>query len=354
MLNRRSNLPTVQSSKALTVFTDSAAAIVAPGQVPKAVTRGIKEITLAYPAQGLTSEDVAILLGIYLEAVAGFACAVVIWTLRWLLFHNPRNTPSYTTRPTPQDVREACRLTHRYWQRWVVDFYFGGAWAKPSTNLMLTKENADLLQRHYEAQKHGKPGEPDCIVPADLQIAFLQEEIECQLSAIEHQAAQEERGEITRESSTAELLVMPDEAFERLPHNAFPDGSRETIVTMRKERIEKARQREEHEAYLKSLPEIVRRVRWIVFRSDISEGWSEDKIMAETKLRIAKIQREKADCQAARAIYVGTSFDDGTEFVELPADRRRAAFAAPEMTDEEFERRKAEMIEQLRKEGFEI
>lgn len=156
------------------------------------------------------------------------------------------------------------------------------------------------------------------------------------------------------DSSSTGLLVMSDEAFERLPHDAFPDGSRGATITMRKERIERARQREDHEAYLKSLPEIIRRVRWTVFRSDISEGWSEDQIMAETKLRLAKVQSDKADCEASRSLYVGTSFEDGTEFVELPADRRRAAFTAPEMTTEEVEHRKAEMLEELRKNGFDV
>lgn len=350
MFNRKTqNLPAVQSSIAVALVSESEAAPVVPGRVPKTVQRGVLEIMLAFPTQGMADGNSRILRDLYLEAVEGLPRAVVEWTLKYLVFNNPRNTANFTCRPTPQDVREACQATDRCWQRSVVDFYFSGVWAKPSTNTMLTKDNADLLQRYYALQRGGPPGDADCIIPLDLCLHYLRKEIERQLPHVEND---EQRR--AQQFVEAPLLTIKDDVLDRMPEAAFPRGALETIRAKRAARAEAARKAAEHEAYLAALPDLVRSVRRIVVMSSVSNGWTEDQIMTETKLRLAKIQREKADCQANRAIYVGTSFNDGSEFVELPADRRRAAFAALEMTDEEFERRKAEMIEQLRKEGFEI
>jgi len=317
MLSRKSqNLPAVQSSTAIAIVAESGAALVAAGQVPKAIQRGVLEIMLAFPAQGMADSDRRIVRDLYLEAVEDHPRAVVEWTLKYLVFNNPRNTPTFSCAPTPQDVREACRVTDGCWHRWVVDYYFGGEWAKPSTNTMLTKENADLLKRHYEAQKRGKPGEPNCLVPEDLQIHYLRREIERQLPDIENE-------EKLRAQQYADplLLMIKDDVLDRMPAAAFPDGALEMVRSKRAARAEAARKAVEHEAYINSLSAEVRAVRWTVVTSDLWRGKDETEIMAETNRRLEIIHTGRAKAEADAGEFTGCAFDDGTEWHERDFQR---------------------------------
>lgn len=361
MLRKNSQLPVVRPDHAaIALQPESSTTLISESYRPKSVQRGVLEIMLAFPAMGMADEDRRIVRDLYLEAVDGFPRAVVEWTLKYLVFNNPRNTATFSAPPTPQDVRDACKKTWSDWQRWVTEFYFrapyGARWGLPTGKELWNVEKPShktVLSR--TPIKDPKPGEAGCVVPDDLQIAILQDEIEEQLRSIDYHLKLEQSGEVPEDSSSVDLLTMPAEALDRLPLEAFLNDTREKIFTLRTERAERTRKREEHESYLASLPDLVRRVRWTVFRSEISNGWSETQIMEETKLRLAQVQRDRADADADGGIYYGSRFDDGSEFTETPSDRRRASIAALEnQTPEQFEKMKAAKLEEFRKAGFPI
>jgi hypothetical protein len=235
----------------------------------------------------------------------------VIWTLRWLLFHNPRNTPSFTTRPTPQDVREACQLTERCWQRWVEEYYFNGVWAKPSTNQILTKDNDAVMQRYYDAQRGSKPGEPDCIIPKDLQIEYLRKAIERQLPDVEN-----EKQRSAQQYADAPLLTIKDEVLDRMPEAAFPDGALQLVRAKRAARAEEARKAAELAAYIDALPDDVRYLRWSVVKSEQWAGRNEADIMAETNRRLNIVNAARTKAEAEGQEFLGVSFDDGSKWHE--------------------------------------
>lgn len=314
-ITRDRNLPTIQAT-AVALRRDANAVLVAAGNPPKSVRAGVAKLMLSFPMPGMSPDSGQMLSGVYYEAVEGFPLPVVMATLSWLLFHNPRNTSAFTCPPTPQDVREACQLTHGYWQQWVTDYYFGGEWAKPSTNLTLIKDNSDRLKRHYEAQKRGKPGEPDCIVPLDLQIHYLRKEIERQLPHVENE--EQRRRE---ECFGTLLLTIKDDVLDRMPEAAFPDGALDMIRAKRTARAEVARKAAEHEAYIDSLPDDVRSMRWIVVTSDKWMDRDEAEIMSETNRRLEIVGAARADAEANGGAFTGCTFDDGSEWRERDCQR---------------------------------
>lgn len=304
-------LPAVQKSTADGLTSDSGAATVALGQMPKAVQRGVMEIMLAFPAQGLADVDRRVVRDLYLEAVEGFPRAVVEWTLKFLVFNNPRNTPTFSCAPTPQDVREACKVTHGCWGRWIINYYFEGVWAKPSTNQLLTKDNDAILQRYYAAQRGSKPGEPDCIIPQDLQVQYLRDEIERQLPDVEN-----EQQRTAQQYVDAPLLTIKDEVLDGMPEAAFPDGALELVRAKRTARAERARTAAERQAYINSLPDDVQAMRWIVVTSSKWKDQEEFEIRAEVDRRLKIVLAARAKTEADGHEFLGWTFDDGSEWRE--------------------------------------
>jgi hypothetical protein len=312
MLNRKTqNLPAVKGSEALALVAESGSAMVAAGQIPKSVQRGVMEVMLAFPAQGMADADRRVVRDLYLEAVEGFPRAVVEWTLKFLVFNNPRNTATFSCAPTPQDVRDACKVTHGCWTRWIIDYYFEGVWAKPSTNQMLTKDNDHIMQRYYAAQRGGKPGEPRCIVPEDLQIEYLRREIERQLPDVEN-----EEQRTAQQYVDAVLLTIRDEVLDRMPEAAFPDGALELVRAKRTARAERARKAAELQDYIDSLPSDVRHIRRSVVKSEQWAGRDETDIMVETNRRLEIINAARAEAEAEGNEFLGATFDDGSEWHE--------------------------------------
>lgn len=309
-ITRDRNLPAIQAT-AVALRRDANAVLVSAGNPPKSVRAGVAKLMLSFPMPGMSPDSGQMLSGVYYEAVEGFPLPVVTATLSWLLFNNPRNTSAFTCPPTPQDVRQACKLTQGHWQKWVTDYYFVGEWAKPSTNLMLTKDNSDCLKRHYEAHKRGKPGEPGCIVPEDLQIHYLRLEVEKQLP---HVANEEQRR--AQQYCDAPLLTINDDLLDRMPEAAFPDGALNMIRAKRAARAEVARKAAEHEAYIDSLSDEVRTMRWIVVTSDKWMDREEAEIMSETNHRLEIVGAARAEAEANGEAFTGCSFDDGTEWRE--------------------------------------
>ncbi|CCB64065.1 hypothetical protein [Hyphomicrobium sp. MC1] len=304
----KTTLPAIKP-QSVTLMPENGSAIVPTDRPQAAVTRAAVELLTASPTTGMTEADKRVLLGLYIKAVAGFALAVALWTLDWLVFHNPRNTRSFASLPTVQDVREACALTDRLWRRWVVWYWLGGKWAETPTDEFLKKNNGDLLERYSAARQFGDPSEPGCIVPRDLQIIYLREEIERQLPDIE---AADDR---TRQGySDALLLTRPDDVLDRMPEEAFPPGVLEKIHKIRADRAERARRAAEHEAYLNSLPEDVRAVRSTVAYSKDRSGWTEDQIMTETHNRLSLVVAAKAEVEARGDTFFRYDFEDGETY----------------------------------------
>lgn len=315
-ITRNRNLPAIQAPGAVALRRDTSAALFPAENPTKAVRAGVAKLMLSFPMPGMSPDSGQMLSGVYYQAVEGFPLSVVLWTLNWLLFHNPRNGPGYTCPPTPQDVREACELTNGNWRRWIENYYFSGEWAKPSTNVMLTKDNADLLQRYYAAQRGGKPGEPDCIIPEDLQIEYLRQEIERQLPHVENE---EQRR--AQQYCDALLLTIRDDVLDRMPEAAFPDGALDIIRSKRAARAEEVRKAKEHEAYINSLSDEVRTMRWIIVRSDQWKDRDEAEIMAETNRRLVIVGAARAEAEANGGVFTGYAFDDGTEWDERSFQR---------------------------------
>ncbi|WP_414462710.1 hypothetical protein [Hyphomicrobium sp. DY-1] len=217
--------------------------------------------------------------------------------------HNPRNPFP----PTDQDLFEAANTVNDRWQYWVKDFYFSGQWAKAPNNV----EKPDIARHRRAAIAGGKPGEPGCIVPFDLCLHYLSEEIDRQLPDIADSERRARQG-----YGVPSLLAIKDEVLERMPEAAFSDGALTKIRSIRAARAEAARKAEEHEAYLKSLPDEVRSVRWTVLDSDQWKDAPESAVMAETNRRIERIKEGRAEAEANGGEFAGCCFDDGTEWRE--------------------------------------
>lgn len=311
MFNRATeNHPALQTSTAVAIAPEPGSAIVTAGRVPKTVQRGVLDVMLAFPTLGRPDADTRIVLDLYLEAVEGYPRAVVEWTLKFLVFNNPRNTPNFSCPPTPQDVREACKVTHACWERAMITFYFEEAWAKPSTNQMLKRDNDAILQRYYAAHRGGKPGQTDCIIPEDLQIVYLRREIERQLPCIETEDRRR------RNEAVPLLLLVEDEQLDRIPASAFPDGALDMVRDKRAARAQAAVKAAEHEAYLKSLPPKVRAMRWIVVNSDAWKNQDEAEIRAEVDQRLQQVHAARLEAEKDGLEFLGMTFADGSEWRE--------------------------------------
>lgn len=318
MFNRKGeNLPVVQTSATVAVVGVTGSEIVTAGRIPKSVQRGVMENMLAFPTPGVPDGDRRIVLDLYFEAVAGFALAVVLWTLKFLVFNNPRNTPTFSCPPTPQDVREACQLTHGIWERCVTNFYFEGVWAKPTTSQMLKKDNDAILQRYYAAHKGGKPGELDCIIPEDLQIEYLRGAIERGLLDVEKE------DEYRRRDLPVPLLFLIDEdLLSAMPATAFPDGALELLRNKRAARAAALRKEAEHNAYLRNLPDDVRAMRYIVSTSVAWMGRDESEIRTEVDRRLEDVRVAKREAEEAGGEFLGITFADGSEYRDTNHKRR--------------------------------
>lgn len=114
-------------SKGLTIVPDGrsdSVAIVGPS-LSDAVKYPIRELMIAFPSPNISAEERTVQLGIYRDAVLGFEEELVVSVAKWMRFHNPRNTPSYTQPPTPQDLHVAIKNRREVLARQSVDYFFG-------------------------------------------------------------------------------------------------------------------------------------------------------------------------------------------------------------------------------------
>jgi hypothetical protein len=167
------------------------------------------------------------------------------------------------------------------------------------------------MSRHRAALAGGKPGEPDCIIPLDLCLHYLRNEIDQQIPHVEN----EEQRRL-QQYVDAPLLTIPDEALDRIPEVAFPEGALELIRAKRTARAEEARKAAEHWAYIDSLPDEVRYLRRYVIESKQWLGRDEADIIAETNRRLEIVNAARTKTEAAGHEFRGVSFDDGSEWHE--------------------------------------
>ena len=187
-------------STSLTVLPsgqDAKVAVVGPS-LSEAVKYPIRELMIAFPSPNISAEERTVQLGIYRDAVVGFEEELVVSVARWLRFHNPRNTPSYTQPPTPQDVHVAIKKRRENLARHSVEYFFGFIGYD------------DTGRRRW---KRGREASfPDCS-------RLLAEKL-----AMEHYKPNEHDELIAR---------MTDEAFAELPSGMFSQEQRQDLIEYR-------------------------------------------------------------------------------------------------------------------------
>lgn len=138
------------ADNALTV-AGGGTAVAAPSavrvEVSRAVGEGIKALQVAFPMVSQTAEDRKIAMGLYAEAVAGFEPDVAEYVLNHLRLHNPRNTPTFTQPPTPQDVYECCKKIHNEWRHSVLGRYVDDDYARLARGVDVPEAMVPILMR---------------------------------------------------------------------------------------------------------------------------------------------------------------------------------------------------------------
>jgi len=213
-------------------------------QVTRAVAEGIKALQVAFPVMAQTPDDRAVAMRLYAKALEGFHAAEQEFALEWILFHNPRNTPTFTQPPTPQDVYECCKRVQNTWVTRVTEHYLGSGynrreypeWSVSSAYTFSSEKKLDPLP-------WGPPPlTTACIIPHDLVCSIMVER--------------------TRPDHVTDVLVdMDPDRYTRLIPEFFAEDRKEQIDALRKAKAEKEDAARRHEAYLDSLPADLRHAR---------------------------------------------------------------------------------------------
>lgn len=290
--NPPENLAAVRSGAVTTFERDEATALIEADGVPPSINRGIREI-MAFPMVGTPDGDKILIIELYRKAVAGFETAVAKAALSHLVFHNPRNTPTFSCPPTPQDVRETCTKIRSDWVTCLSGVYLNDD--DPSVSVF------GSVRRHPHT---GRPGDTDCTIPPALMPKLLQEVL---------QAAMERNASTGQPSGV--LVTMPAERFDRIPVGGFPPGLRDELVAIREAKADNEQQLMAERTYLQSLPPAVFRERhrvlaWHYARReegypDHVDAWTEDQIIAEVERRLDEDATQRSACEAVGSVYLG-------------------------------------------------
>jgi hypothetical protein len=213
-------------------------------QVSRTVGDGIKALQVAFPVMAQTPDDRATAMRLYAKALEGFHAAEQEFALEWILFHNPRNTPTFTQPPTPQDVYECCKRVQDTWVTRITEHYLGSGY-----NRREFPEWGKAPGYTFSSEKKLEPlpwGPPPlasgCHVPDELVYSTMVERTH-------------------PDHTTDALVVMDPDRYARLIPEFFAKGRKEQIDALRKAKAEKEDAARRHEAYLDSLPADLRRAR---------------------------------------------------------------------------------------------
>jgi hypothetical protein len=247
------------------VKTSGTAIVAGTDHTPGALIRqGIADLMIAFQAGSQRSEgDCARRFQLYREELSHFHPAVAERTLRWLRRHNPRNPFP----PTPMDVYEACKQTARSWRADVLEHFFPvGPYRRGTT---------------FEGSP--PPLEAGCVVPPDLVIEILREEL-------------------AKGSCDHELRFMSYEFFAALPEEVFELDHRDRMLAQRAHDAERKAAAERECEYLDKLPHDLRHARgeakseFIHARRSLTEDdliTRARELLAEKAVRVANRRKER-------------------------------------------------------------
>lgn len=176
--------------------------VAAKVEVTRAIGEGIKALQVAFPLVAQTAEDRKIAMGLYAGAVQGFPDGVAEFALRWLCFNNPRNTPTFTQPPTPQDVRECCEHVQKTWK-----VRTQGYFASERDKEWGTPEKTNCGQKPLPWGP--EPMTFGCHIPNELVIRFMRE--------------------LTRNRYANESFAKHPKIFDRLSAEFFEPGRQEEL-----------------------------------------------------------------------------------------------------------------------------
>lgn len=201
------NLIPVHPATSIVEARSAGAVVISKSAVPPAVRDGIRNLLLAFTAgHGIAAEDRAQTLWLFAGACNGFEQGIVEYVLQHLVFHNRRNPFP----PTPQDVRELCESTSMIWR-----IRTGRYRLLVTYGCSVADEQGNWPSDIWQADWGPRPGEPDCFASEALVMAGVRQRIKI------HEKS---------------LIALPDERFEAIPPEAYPDGFYDYIVANREQR----------------------------------------------------------------------------------------------------------------------
>jgi hypothetical protein len=202
---------------ALTKAPASTAISVVTAKAPPAtVKRGVLELMVAFPLVGAAEDEAQVLMGIYFEAVEGFELPVVEYALKWLLFHNPRNTPTFTQPPTPQDVFEMCECVRATWRRRTLAYFMACDIVGRERQFEWGTEPYSGLLSWPKFPWGPEPLQPGCHIPEAMVLGWVRD--------------------WTNDPDNQDIIIgLAQEKFDAIPDEAFAEGEREKVIARREE-----------------------------------------------------------------------------------------------------------------------
>lgn len=257
---------------------------IAKVKVTRAVGEGIKALQVAFPTMSQTPDDRALVMKLYAEAVDGFHPAEQEFALRWLRLHNPRNTPTFTQPPTPQDLHECCGSVHKTWVSRVIGHFMGYSTASGTEHLPWGEEpyGSYFSSRRSTIPWGEEPLSATCDIPDDIVIEAM-------------------RDATSTPHRTDHLVNMSPEHYAKLRAEFFAEGRQAEIDAKRQAKAEAEEKARKEQEYLNSLPLELRAARsevalryWRMVDFDESRMPAEEQLIAEAKALLAQQAEERA------------------------------------------------------------
>lgn len=141
-------------------------------RVTEAVKQVMREVIVCYAAPGETTEDRALVVGVWARETAEYPQEVVQAAFRYLLRHNPRAP----WRPSLKDIIDRCDWEMAETERTIHQWYKGGncaeppAWSKPLVRKALAKVVVEFRSKHvsYNGSPNGNGYKRDGLSDQDF------------------------------------------------------------------------------------------------------------------------------------------------------------------------------------------